>query len=163
MGFIDYLSNGIDTNKIRLGGSEKNIQNSIINYFVNLGYINYTTFYVQEKFRLKNLNSAKPDVVLKMNEKVYLLEVKLQPDEERGAIRFQRAIVDLLYLGNEVLKKDCLEAYLLFVDYTKSRYIERNYLLEALIPLVKFNLPDKLIWATAPKTDVEYTIIAVSK
>lgn len=132
-------------NKIDFG-SENNVKNSLLKELIVNGFIDFKSEYKQSIQRPKNLGGTKPDIILKdKNANVSIIEVKFQPAKNIAAIRFERSIIDLLYLANEQYHNNS-EGYLLFIDVDKTKYLDEKNIISTLYPLIQFNIKKSVDW-----------------
>ena len=158
---LQIINKLVDENKIDFSGTEKQIEKSLLQNLERLGLSNIKSQYRQNEFRVKNFNTEKPDIVIKDEyQNTSIIEIKLQPDRKRGSSRFERSIIDLLYLFSEKYYNN-IEGYLLYIDREKTRYIETQHLLDSIKLLINFEIKVALDWKLCNNNKSEFIIFMV--
>jgi len=125
--------------------SELEIQRCILREFTNNEFDNYKESYVQSFPRLKNHDPSKPDLVLKMIDEIYIIEVKLLPDKKRNSKRFERAFIDCAYLKNEI-NKNGVKGFFILIDRENTNYFRKNKFEELTEELLNIKLNVIINW-----------------
>lgn len=118
---------------------ESDIQKQIIEYLISKDYLNFKKNYRQAHPRIKNLHTRKPDIVVKKDDQVYLIEIKFLPDARRNSNRLERAFVDCAYLKNEI-KINQAKGYFVLVDYENSGYFKRKEFIKVCESILEIKL-----------------------
>lgn len=109
--------------------SELAIQKFILDELIKNEYENYKSNYTQSFPRLKNHTPANPDLVIKKNDEISIIEVKLLPDKSRNSRRFERAFIDCAYLKNEIIKNG-VRGYFIIIDLENTNYFKDKKFVE---------------------------------
>lgn len=120
--------------------NEAGIQNFLKQNLLRCSFYDKTKTYKKVKYPIKNLKKKNADLILSDSyNNIAIVEIKFQKDKERASTRFERSVIDILYLLGEK-KYNNTYGYLLYIDVKKTRYITDNNFIEAIESVVPIKL-----------------------
>lgn len=142
--------------------TEKIIREKIQNCLIRNGFADYKKSFKQAFPRVKNHGNASPDIILRKKGKVFLIEIKLLPDKNRNANRFERSFIDCAYLKNEIVNND-VRGFFIIVDRKDTDYFEDKYFIETCESHLNINMQIHINWRKLNKNSNSLLLMAEVK